>query len=232
LTYIILGFTKEIGLSEKEWNIGFLKTYDAATLMHCAIEPNLNYLEITADVRQQHTMFKNQLKLLTGQHLIYPGVQDFREGTVVLALGELPGLQKAGWDATKFNELISESVQRTIYDQNKQLLDQIKRDTDVYSPFKAPVPELYPDDAAHYLSIIKDPIDLRTIEQNLNKGYYITRQMFIADLVRMVDNCMEFNPKKTAFHNLAEKLLVKYLRPFIAAGGYDGDTYHDDQHDK
>jgi len=108
------GFTKEIGLTEKEWNIGFLKTYDAATLMHCALDPNLNYLEITTDVRQQHTVFKTQLKVLTGQHLIYPGVQDFRDGIVILELSELPGLQKAGWDPSKFNELISESVQRTI----------------------------------------------------------------------------------------------------------------------
>jgi len=100
-------------------------------------------------------------------------------------------------------------------------LDQIKRDPEVYSPFKAPVIELYPDDAAQYLSIIKDPIDLRTIEHNLNRGFYITRQMFIADLVRMVDNCMEFNPKKTPFHTIAEKLLVKYLRPFISASTGD-----------
>jgi len=57
--------------------------------------------------------------------------------------------------------------------------------------------------------------------------------MFIADLVRMVDNCMEFNPKKTPFHNIAEKLLAKYLKPFITAGSsLDIDTHPDDQHDK
>lgn len=35
------GFSCEIGLDPKEWDIGFLKYYDSATLMHCRIDTTI-----------------------------------------------------------------------------------------------------------------------------------------------------------------------------------------------
>jgi histone acetyltransferase len=55
--------------------------------------------------------------------------------------------------------------------------------------------------------------DLSTIEDRLNKGYYITREMLIADLQRMVDNCKTYNAENTRWHIAAVTLEERYLKP-------------------
>jgi hypothetical protein len=48
-------------------------------------------------------------------------------------------------------------------------------------------------DAPDYYNIIKDPLDLSTIGQRLQRGYYATPQMLLADVCRMCDNCKMYN---------------------------------------
>jgi histone acetyltransferase len=55
--------------------------------------------------------------------------------------------------------------------------------------------------------------DLSTIEKRLKKGYYITREIFFADLQRMVDNCKTYNPETTEYYTAAVTLEDRYLKP-------------------
>jgi len=130
-------------------------------------------------------------------------------------LEKLQGLKDAGWDGIKFKELLSPDSQREIYEKNDQLLESIKSDSECSWPFEAPVAELFPEDAEKYLSAVQDPIDLRTIEEKLKSGFYITHEMLVADLRRMVLNCQEYNQKNSLFWELAEKINVRYLRSSI-----------------
>jgi hypothetical protein len=101
------------------------------------------------------------------------------------------------------------------------------------------VQELYPSEAEKYLREVKDPIDLRTMEEKLESGtifcslfsfplllstsppspnlpgFYITHQMLLADLQRMVDNCKAYNGKGTLYYNVAEKINTTYLNQKI-----------------
>ena len=75
-------------------------------------------------------------------------------------------------------------------------------------PFLHPVSS---DEAPDYHEVIKDPIDLETIGNRLNEGqYYITKDIFFADLRRMCENCKVYNKEGTVYFTCAaqiEKLL-------------------------
>jgi len=179
--------------------------------MHCLIDKRIDYLEVTTQLRIQRLAFVSKMRELSNQHIIYPGVRDFVNGAVRIDLEKLQGLKEAGWEPTKFRELMSPERQKELYEENRKLLRAIQQDQDVAWPFREPVEESFPSEAEKYLKEIKDPIDLRTIEEKLEKGFYITHEMLLADLQRMVDNCKLYNPKGSVYHEVAEKLNARYL---------------------
>jgi len=209
------GFTEEIGMKKNEWDNGFLKSYQDATLMYCSIHPKINYLEVSRHLRQQRLAYLDKIKSLTNRHLIHSGIKEFERGLTPINLEHLQGLKDAGWDPTAFKELLSPENHRDIYIKNEALLETIKEDKDCSWPFMAPVAEHFPEEAEKYSQLVQDPIDLRTIEEKLKSGFYITHEMLLADLRRMVLNCQEYNQKNSIFWELAEKINTRYLKSSI-----------------
>jgi len=125
----------------------------------------------------------------------------------------LTGLKLAGWNSSKYKQLVSPENYEKLKKQNKELLEEIKNDEDAW-PFTHPIDVLFPTEAEKYKLEITDPIDLQTIEENLDRGFYITREMFLSDLQRMVENCKQYNQKDTMFYELGEKIEKKYLKKF------------------
>jgi len=183
--------------------------------MYCSIHPKINYLEISRHLRQQRLAFLEKIKTLTNRHQIYSGIKEFERGLSPINLEHLQGLKEAGWDPTAFKELLSPESQRDIYIKNEALLETIKEAKDCSWPFMAPVAEHFPEEAEKYSQAVQDPIDLRTIEEKLKSGFYITHEMLLADLRRMVLNCQEYNQKNSIFWELAEKINTRYLKSSI-----------------
>ncbi|OQR69522.1 nucleosome-remodeling factor subunit NURF301-like, partial [Tropilaelaps mercedesae] len=70
-------------------------------------------------------------------------------------------------------------------------------------PFKEPVNRRQAPD---YYQVIKEPMDLRTMEQKLNLGKYNTLAPFVADMTKIFDNCRYYNQKNSAFYMCADLL--------------------------
>jgi len=70
--------------------------------------------------------------------------------------------------------------------------------------------EVVPD----YFDIIKSPIDIRTIEKNLNQGLYTSKKMFKEDVLRVFKNAREYNNVNTVYYKCANEL-EKYILPYI-----------------
>jgi histone acetyltransferase len=206
------GFTIDINFDRKYWDIGFLKHYDSATLMHCKIDPNVKWLEITQELRVLRCHVMEKMKELSYQHRIYSGITAFKEKKQVrIDVDKLTGLRLAGWNSTKYKELVSEENQAKLKKMNRELLEEIKMDSDSW-PFTEPIDALFPTEAEKYKQEISDPIDLQTIEDNLERGFYITREMFLSDLQRMIDNCKQYNPKDSIYYELGEKIEKNHLK--------------------
>ena len=83
-------------------------------------------------------------------------------------------------------------------------------------------PFLEPVDAnlvTDYYTVIRDMMDLATIEERLEKGtYYRSLEMFVADFRKVFRNCKFYNAPGTVYHTAADNLdrhLLKLCRQFI-----------------
>ncbi|MCD9646950.1 DeSI-like protein hag1 [Datura stramonium] len=71
-------------------------------------------------------------------------------------------------------------------------------------PFKEPVDAR---DVPDYYDIIKDPIDLKTMSKRVESElYYVTFDMFVADVRRMFANARTYNSPETIYYKCATRL--------------------------
>ncbi|XP_059217057.1 nucleosome-remodeling factor subunit NURF301 isoform X2 [Stomoxys calcitrans] len=70
-------------------------------------------------------------------------------------------------------------------------------------PFMEPVD---PNEAPDYYKVIKEPMDLKQIEEKLSKNVYNKLSEFIGDMTKIFDNCRYYNPKESSFYKCAETL--------------------------
>ncbi|KAF4080090.1 hypothetical protein AMELA_G00166420 [Ameiurus melas] len=84
-------------------------------------------------------------------------------------------------------------------------------------PFLEPVD---PEDAPDYYGVIKEPMDLSTMEERLLKRHYSKLTEYVADMTRIFDNCRYYNPSDSSFYQCAEVLetfFVQKLKAFKAS---------------
>ncbi|KAJ1851286.1 hypothetical protein LPJ73_003083, partial [Coemansia sp. RSA 2703] len=86
----------------------------------------------------------------------------------------------------------------------RSLLTKIKRDDNSW-PFLKPV-----DPVAlgipTYFDIVRNPMDLSTVQKKLAKKSYFSAADFVADLLLIFDNCFLFNPPDTPVHECGKNL--------------------------
>eukprot|EP00735_Rhodelphis_limneticus_P001193 TRINITY_DN11764_c0_g1::TRINITY_DN11764_c0_g1_i1::g.11575::m.11575 TRINITY_DN11764_c0_g1::TRINITY_DN11764_c0_g1_i1::g.11575 ORF type:complete len:608 (+),score=118.63,sp/Q338B9/GCN5_ORYSJ/48.75/4e-115,Bromodomain/PF00439.20/3.4e-21,Acetyltransf_7/PF13508.1/3.4e-08,Acetyltransf_1/PF00583.19/8.1e-08,Acetyltransf_10/PF13673.1/0.016,PCAF_N/PF06466.6/0.047,FR47/PF08445.5/0.38 TRINITY_DN11764_c0_g1_i1:135-1958(+) len=206
------GFTKQITQDRENW-VGYIKDYDGGTLMECVLQKTINYLLIPVAVRIQRKCLNEKLKEVSNSHLVFPGLECFKDGASgVCDIKSISGLLEAG-----YKEPLNGPARAPALDEQLQLRAQLKGILKLIKhhpaawPFSEPVKvEEVPD----YLDIIKDPIDLKTIEERLDRGppfYYKTKDIFVADLVRMCENCRTYNSPDTVYYQCADQLQAFFM---------------------
>lgn len=81
------------------------------------------------------------------------------------------------------------------------VLDKIAK-IDARLIFAEPVP----DDVPKYREIIKEPMDLSTMQRKAKRGKYKSLDAFVADFNLMIRNCMTFNPDTTIFYKEGKRI--------------------------
>jgi len=85
----------------------------------------------------------------------------------------------------------------------RTLLKNLSEHPDAW-PFKEPVDSR---DVPDYYDIIKDPIDLKTMLRRVDsEQYYVTLEMFVADMKRMFSNARTYNSPDTIYYKCATRL--------------------------
>ena len=75
----------------------------------------------------------------------------------------------------------------------RHLIDRLLKESDKDSePFAEPV-DAVAEDVPTYHQVIKRPMDLRTLNENLGKGFYITVEDFESDFNVIIENSIRFN---------------------------------------
>ncbi|XP_014211852.1 nucleosome-remodeling factor subunit NURF301 isoform X2 [Copidosoma floridanum] len=89
----------------------------------------------------------------------------------------------------------------------KKLIKQIQLHKSAW-PFMEPVD---PNEAPDYYKVIKEPMDLQTIELRINDRSYKKLSEFIGDMTKIFDNCRYYNPKESPFFKCAESLETYFV---------------------
>ncbi|KAJ1936312.1 hypothetical protein FBU59_005094 [Linderina macrospora] len=73
------------------------------------------------------------------------------------------------------------------------------------------------DGCPTYYDVIKNPMDLRTIRENLDARKYTSMDEFAADVRLMLANCFAFNPAGTPVHVMGKELETAFEREWTKA---------------
>ncbi|XP_022313989.2 nucleosome-remodeling factor subunit BPTF-like isoform X2 [Crassostrea virginica] len=76
-------------------------------------------------------------------------------------------------------------------------------------PFLEPVD---PSEVPDYYAVIKDPMDLQTLENNVVERKYLRLSDFVKDVTKVFDNCRLYNPADTPFYQCAEVLEAFFVQ--------------------
>ncbi|OAY61605.1 hypothetical protein MANES_01G202300v8 [Manihot esculenta] len=213
--FIKQGFTKEIYLEKDRWQ-GYIKDYDGGILMECKIDPKLPYTDLSTMIHRQRQAIDEKIRELSNCHIVYTGI-DFQKKEAgipkkILKVEDIPGLREAGWTPdqwghSRFNAFNtstdSATNQRHWTAFMRSLLKSMHDHVDAW-PFKEPVDAR---DVPDYYDIIKDPMDLKTMSKRVeSEQYYVTFDMFVADVKRMFANARTYNSPDTIYYKCATRL--------------------------
>lgn len=219
------GFSKVITLPSAQWQ-GYIKDYEGVTLMECALNFCVDYLNIPPLLKAQKMCLLERLKEVSRSHIVYPGL-DMRKRRGAVRVEDIPGLEHidldrvppptaahgtrggtAGQNAAAASAATAIAMERdpvqlaALHKELQQVLNQIKAHGSAW-PFLEPV-NVEETGAYNYYEVIKDPIDLSTIQRRLDEGwFYVNKDIFLADLNRMVQNAIEYNGKEHYVSELA-----------------------------
>ncbi|KAI4341758.1 hypothetical protein MLD38_026443 [Melastoma candidum] len=214
--FIKQGFTKEIYLDKERWH-GYIKDYDGGILMECKIDPKLPYTDLSTMIHRQRQAIDEKIRELSNCHIVYPGI-DFQKRDAGIPqkpvkVEDIPGLREAGWTPdqwghSRFRALSPPSAEGVLTQKRltgfmRSLLKSMHDHVDAW-PFKEPVDAR---DVPDYYDIIKDPMDLKTMSKRVeSEQYYVTLEMFIADVKRMFHNARTYNSPETIYYKCATRL--------------------------
>lgn len=205
------GFSKKITLPFEKWQ-GYIKDYDGVTLMECILHENVDCLNIPMMLKAQKMALVEKLKEISNSHIVFPGIDV--AGEKGLDLDEIPGLKAVtgtnrNASAIGFSDR-DHTSQEILREHLKKVLGELMEHNCAW-PFLEPV-NAQETGAIDYYEVIKNPIDLGTIKKKLDDGwFYVTKEIFLADLKRMVENCRTYNGKNhyiTELGNGLEKLFL------------------------
>lgn len=94
----------------------------------------------------------------------------------------------------------------------QNILDLMKKHQASW-PFRDPVSV---DDVPDYHLVIKEPIDIKTIEKKLTNNEYRDRDHFCDDIARIFKNCRIYNQPETSYFKCSNEL-EEYIKPHITA---------------
>eukprot|EP00536_Pseudo-nitzschia_multiseries_P004794 jgi/Psemu1/188962/e_gw1.83.87.1 len=221
------GFTKNISMPKGRYQ-GLIKEYDGGTMMECYVHPSIDFTRIPEMLAAQREFILSRIRLKALSHrVVYDplpknwkphleGVSRANE-SAARALA-VPGMIEAGWTMA---DLLATTGQGKDLDRAKNALKSEliaivrKVEEQQFSwPFREPVDT---NEVKDYLEIIKEPIDLMTIDKRIRKGdHYKSKKMLYADLMLMVNNCKLYNDESSTYVHCAVSL-ERYLKTLFSS---------------
>nr|CAG8437272.1 8756_t:CDS:1 [Entrophospora candida]CAG8438637.1 3844_t:CDS:1 [Entrophospora candida] len=194
------GFTTDITIKKKLW-VGYIKDYDEATMMQLELLLKVQYHQIDEILSKQ----KSTIQKLIFEHRKnvpeYPGLAIFKNNNKSsIDPMEIPGIRESGW--TPEMEAKARGNKKTIRDIMAIITSELKKHAKSW-PFRDPVK---PEEVHDYYTIIKNPMDLSTIESKVESKIYKSIEEYINDVRTIFKNCRIYNSEGTIYVKFANSL--------------------------
>ncbi|TBU03607.1 GCN5-like bromodomain-containing histone acetyltransferase [Hamiltosporidium magnivora] len=186
------GFSKDIRF--KNW-IGFIKDYDGGTLMQCKLIWELNYLKKHEFIQNKRDELISKLEKISEFNII----RDSPDFSKMNNVYDIPGIK----EAKLTNEmLIFKPSSERIRDIMYFVISELQAHPSAW-PFLKPVNK---QEVPDYFHVIKNPMDLSTMERNLRNELYEKFEDLADDFFLMINNCYFYNAPSTQYFKCAQKL--------------------------
>lgn len=195
-----IGFFKKQGFSTdiyfNNWQ-GYIKDYEGGTLVQCKVLWEINYLRKMELIEKKRVEFVKKMSQISSFNILR-GPVDFANMTSVW---DITGLKEA-----KFTEEMLRTTTKKLKNVFRYILSDIRSDSHAW-PFVLPVnAKEVPD----YYQIIKYPMDLSTIEKNIENDKYQSLGEFEEDFRKIFTNCYTYNAPNTTYCKCAYSLEQKF----------------------
>lgn len=194
------GFTKEITLDKSIW-MGYIKDYEGGTIMQCSMLPKIRYLDANKILVLQKEAILKKIREISKSHIVRPGITAFKEKDKKIDPMTIPGLKEAGW-TPEMDELARRPKRGPHFALIQHLLSEMQNHASAW-PFAQPVNR---DEVPDYYEVIKEPMDLATMESKLEADAYNTLEDFLYDSRLIFNNCRKYNNETTTYYKNATKL--------------------------
>lgn len=194
------GFTKEITLDRPIW-MGYIKDYEGGTIMQCTMLPKIRYLEVGRMLLKQKETVQAKIRAFSRSHIIHPAPKEWKNGVCQIDPLSIPAIKESGW-SPDMDELARQPRHGPNFNQLLHLLNDMQNHSAAW-PFTQPVNR---DEVPDYYEVIKEPMDLSTMEEKHEKDMYPTPQEFIKDAKLIFENCRRYNNETTPYAKSANKL--------------------------
>lgn len=199
------GFTKEITLEKSRW-MGYIKDYEGGTIMQCSMLPKIRYLESGRLLLKQKAAVHAKIKAVSKSYEVHQPPAAWRNATKGQPLPgidplSIPAIKETGW-SPDMDALARQPRHNPSHSLLMHLLSALQNSTNAW-PFLQPVNK---DEVLDYYDVIKQPMDLSTMETKLEQDAYETPEDFIRDALLVFINCKKYNGEQTPYHKAAVKL--------------------------
>ncbi|KAI8642348.1 hypothetical protein BD408DRAFT_416655 [Parasitella parasitica] len=220
------GFTTEITLDKRKW-VGYIKDYEGGTIMQCTTVPKVKYLYVHDTLAIQKKSVYEKMKEYSTSHIVYPGIQMplNEEGKRSIDPYKVAGVKESGW-TPEMDALSNRPRRPPHYNQMRHLVTELR--ANAYSwPFHEAVNA---DEVTDYYDVITEPMDLTTLDENVESDVYRTMEEFIRDVYKIFDNCRAYNAEATNYTRCANRL-ERYFKERLRVwtNNADEDTDHEEE---
>ncbi|KIW02298.1 uncharacterized protein PV09_06445 [Verruconis gallopava] len=195
------GFTKEITLDKRKW-MGYIKDYEGGTIMQCTMIPRVRYLEAGRMLVKQKEAVMAKIRSVSKSHIVHQPPAEWRNGNIKpIDPMSIPAIKESGWSPDM--DMLSRAPKHgPNYNALLHLLNDMQNNTNAW-PFQQPVNK---DEVPDYYDVIKNPMDLGTMEEKHEQDQYPNPEDFIKDALLIFNNCKKYNNETTPYAKAANRL--------------------------
>ena len=182
--------------------MGYIKDYEGGTIMQCSMLPKIRYLEAGRMLLKQKEAVHAKIRAVSKSYNVHQPPKEWRSGTAYkIDPLTIPAIKESGW-SPDMDELARQPRRNPSYSTLLHLLNEMQSNTNAW-PFLQPVNK---DEVLDYYDVIKEPMDLSTMEDKLEKDLYPQPDDFIRDAMLIFNNCRRYNNETTPYAKAATRL--------------------------